>query len=104
MRPEYQALTLLTLFFILAWAPASFGKVKSLGKRWALSNRSKPISETDIPAWAWRADRAYNNLKDYFPAFVVAILLLGTLGKFDDTTKWAATIFVIARLLSLIHI
>lgn len=98
MQAEYQALALMTLFFVLAWLPASLGKFKTLGARWALSNRNKPIVEKDLPPWAARADRAYNNLKDYFPAFVVAVLLLGTLGKFDEGTKWAASVYVVARL------
>jgi uncharacterized MAPEG superfamily protein len=95
--PEYQALALMTIFFTLAWIPVSAGKFKSFGTRWLWGNReTKPAG--DLVAWAARCDRAYNNLKDYFPAFVVAILVLGASGKFDSSTTCAAWIFVAARL------
>lgn len=97
MMNEYQSLALLTLFFTLAWVPVSVGKMRSFGFRWLASNRgTKPQGE--LPDWATRCDRAYNNLKDYFPAFVVAILTLGVLNKFDETTQIGAAIFLISRI------
>lgn len=97
MQIEFQALGFMTLFFLFAWVPVSFGKIGSFGGRWLLSNRdSKP--KRDLPLWAQRCDRAYNNLKEYFPAFIVAILILGVTRKFDDTTTYAAIIYVIGRI------
>jgi len=95
---EYTALTLMTAFFLLAWVPLSIGKLKSFGKEWILSNR-KPISGKELFPWAARCERAYNNLKDYFPGYAVAILLLGLLDKFDASTEVAAITYVVARLI-----
>lgn len=97
MNCEYQALIGMTFFFMFAWIPSSLGKWKSFGGRWLASNRD-PLPGKELLPWAQRAERAYSNLKDYFPAFVVAILLLGILHKFDETTKWAAIAYVFARL------
>jgi len=96
MQSEYLALIIMTFFFMFAWLPGSIGKWKSYGTKWLLSNRN-PLAGRELRPWAARSDRAYNNLKDYFPAFVVAIIVLGALGKFDEGTKWAATIYVVAR-------
>jgi uncharacterized MAPEG superfamily protein len=94
---EYQCLTAITLFFILAWLPVSVGKWQGFGLRWLASNRT-PVVGKELPPWAARCDRAYNNLKDYFPAYVVAIVLLGLTQKFDQGTSYAALIFVMARI------
>lgn len=97
MVTEYYALGAMTIFFLFAWAPVSFGKINTYGLKWLASNRdSNPRGE--IPQWAQRCDRAYSNLKDYFPAFVVAILVLGLMNKFDQTTKWASIVYVVCRL------
>ncbi|HXH76076.1 MAG TPA: MAPEG family protein [Bacteriovoracaceae bacterium] len=98
MPVEYQALAFLTIFFTLAWVPVSAGKFGSFGIKWLASNRHES-PKGELAMWAQRCDRAYNNLKDYFPAFVVAILLLGATNKFDETTGYAAIIFVVARLI-----
>lgn len=94
---EYLMLTVMTLFFLFAWLPGSFGKKASYGMAWLLSNR-EPTGKELLP-WAGRCERAYTNLKDYFPAFAVAVLLLGSLGKFDRCTQWAAGVYVVARAL-----
>lgn len=94
---EYQCLAAMTLFFILAWFPVSIGKWQAFGGRWLASNRN-PLAGKELPRWAARCDRAYNNLKDFFPAYVVAILLLGSMNKFDQGTSYAALIFVIGRM------
>ena len=98
MSTEYYSLAIMTLFFLFAWTPVSLGKVKGYGFKYLASNRSY-TPKTELPAWAARCDRAYNNLKDYFPAFVVAILLLGTLNKFDNSTATAAIIYTVVRIL-----
>lgn len=82
---------------MFAWVPVSIGKMKSFSFKWLATNRdTKPQNE--LVLWASRCDRAYSNLKDYFPAFVVAILVLGALEKFDETTKVASLIYVIGRM------
>jgi uncharacterized MAPEG superfamily protein len=97
MPNEYIYLTILTSLFMLAWVPVSLGKMQAFGSSWLLSNR-KPVQGKELAPWAARCDRAYANLKDYFPAYAVAIILLGTLNKFDYSTQLAALIFVIARI------
>jgi uncharacterized MAPEG superfamily protein len=97
MPIEYICLVIMTLFYLFAWLPVSLGKMKSFGRNWVFSNR-EPLKNSELVPWAARCDRAYNNLKDYFPAFVVAIVLLGILRKFDHSTNLAAIIFVIGRL------
>jgi uncharacterized MAPEG superfamily protein len=94
---EYLALVGMTVFFLLAWFPASVGKARTFGTRWLASNRDQ-TPQRELPLWAQRSDRAYSNLKDYFPAFVVAILILGALDKFDEATSIAAVGFVMGRL------
>lgn len=96
MHFEYQALAAITIFFLFAWLPVSVGKWRAFGARWLASNRTPPAG-IELEAWAYRCERAYNNLKDYFPGFIVAILTLGINNKFDETTKWAALIYIVSR-------
>lgn len=96
MAFEYQMLAVMTLFFLFAWLPSSLAKYQSFGTKWLASNRT-PIPNQELEPWGARAERAYNNLKDYFPAFVVAILLLGHLNKFDPLTSWCSGIYVSCR-------
>ena len=93
---EYKMLALMTLLFLFAWLPSSMGKFKSYGSKWLLSNRD-PIAGTELVAWGARAERAYANLKDYFPGFVVAVLLLGVTNHFDYLTAWASGLYVVGR-------
>lgn len=86
----------MTILFMFAWLPASIGKWKSFGPRWLASNRD-PLPGKELLPWAARCERAYNNLKDYFPAYAVAILLLGAVDKFDSLTQGAAALYVIGR-------
>ena len=97
MHTEYQALTSLTLLFMCAWLPISIGKWKSFGGAWLASNRD-PLKGKELLPWAARCERAYSNLKDYFPAFIVAILVLGATNKFDNSTNIASILFVLARI------
>lgn len=94
---EYQLLVFMTVFFLFAWFPSSIGKWKSFGTKWINSNRT-PLAGRELLPWAARTERAHNNLKDNFPGFVIAIILLGQLNKFDEGTKWAATLYVLFRL------
>ena len=97
MQTEYYILAISTLLFMFAWLPVSIGKKISFGMEWLASNRETNNGK-ELVHWAARCERAYANLKDYFPAFIVAILLLGQLNKFDEGTKWAAIIFLLARI------
>lgn len=101
MPIEYSALTLMTIFFLLAWLPLSVGKLKSFGGKWLASNRN-PLPGKELLPWAARCERAYNNLKDYFSGYVVAILLLGLLDKFDTSTQIASVAYVAARVVHFI--
>jgi uncharacterized MAPEG superfamily protein len=94
---EYQMLGLMTLFFLFAWLPSSVGKMRAFGVAWLNSNRD-PVTGRELNPWATRADRAHNNLKDNFPGFAVAIILLGTTGRFDEGTSIAAALYVFVRL------
>ena len=97
MYIEYQSLVILTLVFLLAWFPASIGKWKTFGSKWIASNRN-PASGKTLDGWAARCDRAHNNLKENFPAFVAAVLVLGATNKFDHSTGIICVSFVVARI------
>ena len=97
MAYEYQILTLMTVFFVFAWFPASIAKGNTFGVKWLASNREVVVGKS-LPEWGQRAERAYANLKDYYPAFVVAVFLLGIHNQFDTTTKWAVTLYFLGRL------
>lgn len=94
---EYSMLALMTLFFLFAWLPGSMGKLRSYGMRWVASNR-EPVKDKELLPWAGRVDRAFNNLKDNYPGFAVVIILLGTTGRFDESTSIAAALYVLMRL------
>lgn len=98
MTAEYQSLAVLTLFFVFAWFPASVAKWQTFGWKWLASNRS-PIEGKALDSWGARCERAHNNLKEFFPAFIVAVLILGATDRFDEGTAIASSIYVIARLL-----
>jgi uncharacterized MAPEG superfamily protein len=97
MALEYKMLASFTLFFLFAFLPSSIGKWQSFGAKWLASNR-EPIPGKSLNEFGARAERAYHNLKDYFPAFVVAILLLGSLNKFTPATEVASVCYVLGRL------
>lgn len=97
MQFEYTCLAIMTILYLFAWFPASVGKWKSYGPKWLASNRD-PLQGQELLPWAARCERAYNNLKDYFPAYAVAIILLGALNKFDPLTQGAASVYVLARI------
>lgn len=98
MAFELQMLALMTLLLTLAWLPASVCKYQTYGLGWLLSNRST-AGLPPLPEWGQRAERAHNNLKDNFPGFAVAVLLLALTGGFTQGTRFAAALFVAARVL-----
>ena len=98
MAFELQMLALMTLFFMLAWLPASVSKYQTYGWHWLLSNRST-AGLPPLPEWGQRAERAHANLVANYPGFAVAVLLLAVTGGFTQGTQVAAALFVAARLL-----
>lgn len=96
MAFELQILAFMTLLFTLAWIPASVCKYQTYGFGWLLSNRS-PAGLPPLPEWGLRAERAHNNLKENFPGFAVAVLLLALTGGFTHGTQIAAAVFGGAR-------
>ena len=98
MTLELQLLALMSLFLALAWFPASLSKYQTYGWGWLLSNRS-PAGLPPLPEWGQRAQRAHDNLKENFPAFAVAVLLLALSGGFTEGTRIATAVFVAARLI-----
>ena len=97
MTFEYKMLVIMTCFFLVAWLPASIAKWQAFGGNWLASNRRPPLDK-ELAQWGQRAERAHHNLKDYFPGFIVAILLLGSLNKFDQQTAWASGLYVVGRM------
>lgn len=55
-----------------------------------------------MPEWGQRAERAHNNLKDYFPSFAVAVLLLMYFQIADTLTLMACILFVVFRIIHFI--
>lgn len=98
MAFELQMLALMTLFFMLAWLPASVSKYQTYGLGWLLSNRST-AGLPPLPEWGQRAERAHANLVANYPGFAVAVLLLAVTGGFTQGTRVAVALFVAARLL-----
>lgn len=93
---EYQAVAFMSLFFLLAYIPASAAKVRTFGIKWLAGNRDR-APQGEVPVWGARAERAHANLKDNFPAFAAAILVLGSIGGFNGMTKWLAGVYIGAR-------
>lgn len=97
MAPEMTILALVTLFYAFSWVLPLVAKSQVYGARWLLTNRST----TDLPTLSeigQRAVRAHDNLKENYPAFAIAILLLAFSGGFTQYTVLAALVFLIARL------
>lgn len=97
MQTEYASLGIMSVVFLLAWLPVSIGKWQSFGPKWLASNRV-PVTDKQLPDWASRCERAHNNLKDNFPAFVAAVAVLGLMSKFDYGTGLASVIYVASRI------
>jgi uncharacterized MAPEG superfamily protein len=90
------ALASISILFSLAWLPSSLAKKKTFGTQWLLTNRDRQPGE--LPAWGQRAERAYNNLKDNFPAFAIGCLVCLHLGLTGSLPSFLAWVFVVARI------
>lgn len=98
MPLELQMLGWTTLLVLLAFLPSSIAKRQAYGDRWLLSNR-EPEGLPPLTGWGGRATRAHENLKENFPAFAAAVLLLVVAGKYGGQgTQFAACLFLFARL------
>ena len=97
MNFEYQMLAVMGIFSLFAYVPSSVAKYQTFGKKWLASNR-KPIEGKELVEWGARVQRAHENLKDNIPGFIIAVLALGQMNKFDDTSWWLCLVYVIARM------
>lgn len=100
MSYEMTILALLTLFYLFSWLPAWLAKYHAYGSSWLLSNRDEAVLPP-LPEMAQRAVRAHENLKENYPPFAVAVLLLAVSGGFTPFTAMAALIFLFSRLVYL---
>lgn len=98
MSYEMTILALLTLFYMFSWVPVSLAKYQAYGGTWLASNHSTD-GLPPLPELGQRAVRAQENLKESYPGFAVAILLLAFTGGFTQYTVVAALAFLIARLI-----
>jgi uncharacterized MAPEG superfamily protein len=80
---------------MFAWAPLSLAKYKSFGMKYLASNRSK--TDMELSKWGGRAERAYNNLKDYSVPFVGAVLLAMIVGVQSTLFTACIWIYLISR-------
>jgi len=101
MAFELQMLALMTLLFTFAWLPAFVCRYRTYGLGWLLSNRST-AGLPPLPEWGQRAERAHANLRASYPGFAVAVLLLALTGGFTQGTRFAAALFVAARVLHML--
>ncbi len=97
MSYEMTILALVTLFYMFSWLPVLLAKFQAYGGRWLLSNRATD-GLPPLPELGQRAVHAQENLKESYPAFAVAVLLLAFSGGFTHTTAMAALVFLLARL------
>ncbi|MGA9855252.1 MAG: MAPEG family protein [Gammaproteobacteria bacterium] len=97
MSYEMTILALVTLLYVFSWLPAWFAKYQAYGGGWLLSNRST-TGLPPLPELAQRAVRAHENLKENYPPFAVAVLLLAFSGGYTQYTAMAALVFLLARL------
>lgn len=97
MSFEMLMLALATLLLMFSWLPPLVAKCRVYGTNWLVSNRST-AGLPELPDWAQRCVRAQDNLKENYPAFAVAVLLLAFTGGFTPGTALASALFLVARL------
>lgn len=97
MSPEMTVLGLVTLFYLFAWLSPVLAKSQVYGFRW-LAGDHATRGLPPLPPLAQRALRAHGSLKESYPAFAVAVLLLAFSGGFTRFTALAAWVFLAARL------
>lgn len=97
MSPEMTVLGLVTLFYLFAWLSPVLVKSQVYGFRWLAGEHSMQ-GLPPLPPWGLRAVHAYGSLKESYPTFAVAVLLLAFSGGFTRFTALTAWIFLVARL------
>jgi uncharacterized MAPEG superfamily protein len=97
MSFEMLVLGFTTLLLMFAWLPGSVAKYQTYGWNWLLSNCSTE-GLPPLPEWGQRCVRADKNLRENYPAFAIAVLLLAFTGGFTPGTALASAVFLAARL------
>ncbi|HEX5340096.1 MAG TPA: MAPEG family protein [Gammaproteobacteria bacterium] len=100
MSFEMLMLAFATLLLMFSWLPALTAKCRVYGLNWLTSNRSTEGLPA-LPDWARRCILAQDNLKENYPAFAVAVLLLAFTGGFTPATALVSALFLGARLVHL---
>lgn len=97
MSPEMTVLAVVTLFYLFSWLPSWIAQSQTYRIPWLAGNR---VSEERPPlsSAAERALRAHDNLRENYPPFAIAVLLLAFTGGFTQYTAWACLVFLAARL------
>lgn len=67
---------------------------KTMGAKYALSNRITPPDETELGG---RISRAIENLKENLVLYTPLVLTIAVVGAQNETTKFAALTFIVAR-------
>ncbi len=97
MSYEMLILGLMTLFLIFSWLPVSLARYQAYGASWLISSHDTG-NLPPLPEWGQRAMRAHDDLRENYPGFAVAVLLLAFSGGFTRYTAAAALVFLVARL------
>lgn len=97
MSPEMTVLAVVTLFYLFSWLPPLIAQSQTYGFPW---NAGKRVGEERpaLPATAEHALHAHDNLRENYPPFAIAVLLLAFTGGFTQYTAWASLAFLAARL------
>lgn len=103
MKAELLYLLLTALLTGVLWIPVVIGYVSSRG---ALTPAGyKKASETPLPDWVNRANRAHQNAVENFAPFAAVVLLAQALGISTPVTQASAAVYFYARVAhAVIHI
>lgn len=98
MSFEMLILGITTLLLLFAWLPGTVAIWRIYGLNRLVSGGFVANPGEHLPEWAQGCALAYDSLRENFPAFAVAILLLAFTGGFSPGTALAAASFLAARL------
>lgn len=96
MSAELCLLIVASSLYLLAWFPASLAKGQTMGTKWLASNRNAPAK---LDGWGARSERAYQNLKDYFPGFIVGVFAVEVTASHSSLTLAACWAYLVFRIL-----
>ena len=97
MSPEMTVLAVVTLFYLFSWLPPLIAQSPRYGIHW-LAGKPESEDRQRLPPTAERALRAHDNLRENYPPFAIAVLLLAFTGGFTQYTAWACLTFLAVRL------